>query len=388
MLMTLTPDIVGYNSKDMRRALLVIRWPVGGIRTFARYVYRDFPKERWHLTILAPDLHEMRVLLKDLAHINVEYLPVQPKPKPFEFFVEVARQVLGGSFDLIHSHGFTSGVCTAPFALLSRTPHIMTSHDVINIEQFSGRIGALKKFIMGIALSHIDKIHSVSNDAQANLLEHFPSLSANTDCFVLPNGIEVDRFIDTPPRDLRSEYGIGPDVFLIGFMGRFMAQKGFRFLVDAVESLRNEPSLDKAFLILTFGDDGFIREEIQAICLRGLNQHFRFLPFTPNIAGTIKGLDCVVMPSLWEACGLLAMETLISGTPLIGTDCIGLREVLKATPARIVRKADSSNLAEALLQEIRLPSLNSVESFRETAKQRFDITTTSHSLLSMYESMV
>jgi glycosyltransferase involved in cell wall biosynthesis len=388
MLMTPTPDTDDYNSNGIRRALLVIRWPVGGIRTFSRYVYRDFPKDRWHLTILAPDLHEMRVLLKDLAHINVGYMPVKPKPSPTEFFTEVTRQVFRGNFDLIHSHGFTSGVCTAPVALLSRTPHIMTSHDVINEEQFSGRLGALKKCFMGIALSHIDKIHSVSNDAQANLLEHFPSLSANTDCFVLPNGIEVDRFIDTLPRDLRSEYGIGPDVFLIGFMGRFMAQKGFRFLVDAIESLRNEPFLDKDFLVLTFGDDGFIREEIQAIFLRGLNQHFRFLPFTPNIAGTIKGLDCVVMPSLWEACGLLAMEALTCGTPLIGTDCIGLREVLKATPARIVRKADSSTLAEALLQEIRLPSLNSFLNFRDTAKQRFDIRTTSQSLLSMYESMV
>jgi glycosyltransferase involved in cell wall biosynthesis len=385
--MTPATDTENCISNRIRRALLVIRWPVGGIRTFARYVYRDFPKERWHLTILAPDLHEMRVLLDDLAGINVEYLPIQPQPSPFEFFVEVARQVSSGHYDLIHSHGFTSGVCAAPVAWISRTPHIMTSHDVINATQFMGRLGALKRCLIGIIFNHIDKIHSVSYDAQANLFEYFPSLRTSTACFVLPNGIEVHRFINNPPRDLRSEYGIGSDVFLIGFMGRFMAQKGFRFLVDAIESIRDEPSLAKEVLVLTFGDDGFIREEIQAILLRGLHQHFRFLPFTPNVAGTIKGLDCVVMPSLWEACGLLAMETLTCGTPLIGTDCIGLREVLQSTPARIVRKGDSSALAEALLQEISSPSLTLVQNFRETAKRKYDIKTTRASIIALYDSM-
>ena len=40
-----------------------------------------------------------------------------------------------------------------------------------------------------------------------------------------------------------------------------------------------------------------------------------FLPFVTNIASTLKGLDVVVMPSLWEACPLLAMETLVAGIP-------------------------------------------------------------------------
>jgi glycosyltransferase involved in cell wall biosynthesis len=97
------------------------------------------------------------------------------------------------------------------------------------------------------------------------------------------------------------------------------------------------------------------------------------LDFTPNIAPSLKGLDVVIMPSLWEACGLLAMEAMVAGVPVIGTDCIGLREVLKNTPNNVVPAGNSFALAKAIKHEIRNPSISKAEKFKEVAAKHFDI---------------
>jgi glycosyltransferase involved in cell wall biosynthesis len=371
-----------------KKILLIVRWPVGGIRTFIRYVYRSFDPEKWSLTILAPDIAEMRVLIEDLAGLDVRFIPIEEKPTPTRFYKEVVSALMRERYDLVHSHGFTSGMGAALPAFLRRTPHLMTSHDILNVEQFLGLKGWFKRLGMAWLFSLIDLVHSVSHDAHENLLEFFPSLARkNGKCVVIPNGIEVERFIEAERRDLRGELGLGDNIFLIGFLGRFMSQKGFRYLVDAIGILRANDNLPKKPLVLTFGDGGFIREEKQAIKDRGLEEYFSFMPFTPNVAGNIKGLDVVTMPSIWEACGLLAMETLACGVPLIGSDCIGLREVLKGTPAIVVEKADADSLAQALVQEMGNCSKESFLNFSETALKIFDVRKTSQSLENIYEHM-
>ncbi|NLC30785.1 MAG: glycosyltransferase family 4 protein, partial [Candidatus Moranbacteria bacterium] len=334
------------------RVLLVVRWPVGGIRTFLRYVYRNFDAEKWEIAILAPDLPELRILLDELKELKIRYVSIPAEPTPALFFWKILREPFKGKYALVHSHGFTSGICTALPAVMCRTPHLMTSHDVINFNQFVGWKGHIKKWVMGILFNFINTIHSISHDAQENLLENFPFLSSRKNkLIVIPNGIEVERFSNAEPRDLKGELGVGEDVFLIGFLGRFMAQKGFCYLVDAIDLLQKKENLPKRPLVLTFGEGAFIREEKLAIKKRNLEEYFCFMPFAPDVSGTIKGLDVVAMPSLWEACPLQPMEALICGTPFIGTDCIGLREVLNGTPAFVVPKADPHSLANAIEDE-------------------------------------
>ncbi len=365
------------NSKAARPVwvLLVVRWPGGGIRTFMRYVYSRFPAQIYKFTLIAPDLPETQVLLDDLAGLRLTYCPVSGYPSAFEIAGTVFRLLRTGNFDLVHSHGFTSGTCAALPASLTRVPHLMTSHDVLGKRQFLGRTGLAKRIGMETAFSLIDTIQSVSHDAQANLLEFFPSLRDR--CLVISNGIEVGRFQQAEPRNLHKELQVDEDCFLIGFLGRFMSQKGFVHLVNAVAQLAQSKGLHKKFLVVALGEGGFIREEKAALQERGLENLFRFLPFTPNVAGVIKGLDLVAMPSLWEACGLLAMETLICGTPLIASNCIGLREVVEDTPTVVVQAGDSNALAEGIQSCMLQDQRHRFVEYAPFAAQRYDVTITS-----------
>ncbi|MDD2735985.1 MAG: glycosyltransferase family 4 protein [Desulfuromonadaceae bacterium] len=367
-----------------KRILLVVRWPVGGIRTFMRYVYRRFDPKLYHFTILGPDISELDVLARDLEGLDFEIIKVSERPSSNELTIATAKLLLRGRYDLVHSQGFTSGICAALPAFLFQTPHILTSHDVLSTVQFKGFSGRIKKIGMGFALSLVNTIHSVSHDAQANLLEFFPKFAGITGkCVVIMNGIESERFVHAEPRDLRVEMGVGEGHFLIGFLGRFMAQKGFAYLIDAIEQLHALGNLPKKPLVLTFGDGAFIREEKAAIAARGLDDYFRFLPFTPNVASVIKGLDLVVMPSLWEACPLLPMEVLACGTPLLAFDCIGLREVAVNTPTHLVTTKD----LKAFINEIRLFMENDIRKpftdFVPLAAERYDVASTVTALQSL-----
>jgi glycosyltransferase involved in cell wall biosynthesis len=220
----------------------------------------------------------------------------------------------------------------------------------------------------------VDKIHAVSDDAKDNLLRYVPSLRFFREKVVpILNGVEVGRFLDNDVRDLRNELGLPNSTFLIGFLGRFMSPKGFVYLVEALRILLQEPNMPKQPVVLTFGEGAFIREEKAYVRSKRMEQYIYFMPFTPNVASTLKGLDVIAMPSVWEACGLLAMEAMVSGVPVIGTNCIGLREVLKNTPATSVPVRDSRVLAAALVNEIKNPSKPQAQAFIPEAALRFDI---------------
>lgn len=357
------------------RILLVVKHPVGGIRTFFRYVYANIASSNYHFTLVAPDLPETRVLLNDLRELDIEYVPAFPSASNWQLFRLVTTIIRSQSFGLIHSHGFTSAACTIIGALSKQTPHMITCHDVFTSGQFVGLKGFVKKSALGAILSMIDCIHCVSNDARDNLLAYLPILKLFKHKVVtILHGIEVEPFLTAEPRDLRGEFGLPSDSFLIGFMGRFMAQKGFRYLVDALAQLKRIENLPREPLLLTFSQpDGFIREEQEQVKKKGLADSILFLPFVPNVAPTLKGLDIVAMPSLWEACGLLAMETMVVGVPLVGTDCIGLREVLRNTPTYVVPAKNDLALAEALLLEMRNPTTARAREFAAEAASRFQV---------------
>lgn len=357
------------------RVLLVVRHPVGGIRTFFKYFYRNFDINKYCFTLVAPELPETKLLLEDLSDLQLTYLPISYKIDNKKFLIMVTKIILSNRFDLIHSHGFSAGISSVLGSLLRWKPHILTCHDTFNEKQFIGIRGFVKKMLLGLVLSLIDCMHFVSYDARNNMLEYLKILKVKKNSLaVIPSGIETKHFLIAKKRDIRKEIKVSEDDFLIGFLGRFMSPKGFIYLVDAIEHIIKIKIIQKRPIVLCFSqEDGFIREEKENIKNRGLTESILFLPFVADVASTLKGLDLVVMPSLSEACGLLAMETMVAGVPLIGTNCVGLREVLEGTPATIVPVKDSLTLSIALLEEMKNPSIIKAKEFAITAAARFEV---------------
>ena len=372
------------------KILLNVRWPVGGIRTYLRYVYRLFPSENYSFTLLVPPNDNLDTIQKDFGSRLSNIVTCEPKAR--QMFVAITRLLRAEKYNLFHSHGLSSALFAALPLRLSSTPHIVTLHDVFLKHLFYGVKGRVKHFVIKSALHFADVVHLLGNDPKENMEEFFPTVARQmSKLTVIKSGIEIDRFSGQKEKtvacSIRAENSIPTDKRILGFFGRFMAQKGFGTLVDAIQILEQKPSQFTVPTVIAFGEGGFLDREKRMLQERDLMQHFVFLPFLPNIADVLVQLDGVVMPSRWETAPILPMEVLVSGMPLIASDCIGLREIVEHTPAFVFNWNDSEKLAEVIQQWSIDSRKDEFVAYAQDAALRFDVRRTATKLRRLYSDL-
>lgn len=368
-----------------KNVLLVVRWPVGGIRTYLKYVLRLMSKSDVNFYLVTVKSESSLILQEDISDYIAGYSEVVDNNFYFLVFREIFRINRNVNLDAIHAHGFTSAVISLLPSVVLRIPLILTSHDVVNSSQFKGWSGLLKKYLLKLTLMRCKEIQSVSNDSKRNLADFFPSLK-DSKLTVIKNGIDTDRFKSAIPASLKQELGLKNGELLVGFFGRFMNQKGFRYLVEAVEILASQKYEHKVHVVC-FGSGAYEREEKEYIKKKNLSSQFDFMPFTPDISPCLKACDLVVMPSLWEACPLQPMEALCAGVPFVGSDCIGLREVVAGTPAFTFKTADSQALADSIKRCVAQGKVPFLE-YSNVACDRFSVSKTADELSLLYRRVL
>src|SRR5262249_14969630 len=157
-------------------------------------------------------------------------------------------------------------------------------------------------------------VQVVTEDALTNLSEFLPGLAKRKDIEIIRNGIDTEQYqkalINAMGQDVskaREALGTTADRTLFGFFGRFMPEKGFPCLIDAVERLARDGEVSRKFKVLTVNSGCFEREYRSRVTEKGLDEYFIFQPKSFRVVELLSILDAVVMPSLWEAAGLLAM---------------------------------------------------------------------------------
>jgi glycosyltransferase involved in cell wall biosynthesis len=367
------------------KVLLVVRWPVGGIRTYLKYVYGHLDPARYEIAIVAARSDETSPLVDDMRQHAPRYRELENSTTSSQWVRVLWSELRSWKPDIVHSHGFTAGLLSLAPARMLGVRHICTVHDVLHERAIGGWGGKARLAAMRLFLPMIDVVQTVGRDATDNLVQYLPRLRRDPGkVATIRNGIRSDQFASIVPRDLRAELGIEPGTFLIGFFGRFMSQKGFRYLVDALEQMVQQPTPGLRPAVIAFGGGGFVREERAALEKRGLLPYFHFLPFVNDVGPSLRGVDVVVVPSLWEACPLLPMEAMAAGAQVIGTNCIGLAEVLEDTPSIVVAAANAGALAEAVRSYAADAARGSrAMAFAAEARQRFDSRDTARSLESL-----
>ena len=370
------------------KILVVVRWPLGGIRTYMRYMFFHFPLN-FSVTVLAASTQEDAALIKDVKKYGAGLLLVQATSTRI-FALETFKELRRNKYDIIFSQGFLSAVAVYMANLFSRIPHILTIHGIVEPQYFIGQFSALKRVILARMLSGVTVLYGVSNDILEHLYEQFPQLKENSPrAIVIPNGIVPDEF-DQPPVDLvnlREKLGIDASAFLFGFFGRFMPQKGFDLLIDAIDVLRQQDVV-RYFAVVAVGSGDYLREYQAAIHEKGLERFFHFLPFQPQVHHLYSQVDAVVIPSRWEACPLLPMEVFCMGAPVIASNCMGLREVVADTPAMIFPSENLSSLVNLMLGIMQDTKAIKYQQFVSVARVRYDVAKSAAELVQFIKNLL
>ncbi len=350
--------------------LIPIRHPVGGIRTYLKYTYGKLDFSKYELTLVFPkdykEEEDTLAISRDLSH-HLPNVVIANGRNVLSSLFKTLFSLLGSKrFDIVHSQGATCGILVSLANLLSRIPHIVTLHETFDEASLGRRLRGPKRELITFLLARADVINVVSEDARNNLQEVFPRLKSKRGKIrVIPHGIDVDYFQEFIPnmRRVKDVPGISQKDFIIGYLGRYMPEKGFCVLIDAVKILTQECST-KSIKVLCLGWGAFIREYQQYIREKGLDDYFVFIDFQNDVRWILRGIHLLVVPSLREAAGLVAMEALVSGTPIVASNCIGLREVLRGTPAKMSIPGDPADLAEKIKEVI--------DNYPHTKREFFD----------------
>ncbi len=166
--------------------------------------------------------------------------------------------------------------------------------------------------------------------------------------WVIPIGIEPKRFEQRPNRDrVRSRYGVTNDQKLVLFVGRLTSQKGCEYMIRALPYVARYHNVR----LLVVGD-GYMRNELENIASSsGESWRISFLGFLKDSDLTELQLcsDVMVIPSVYEPFGVVALEGMAAGVPVVASNIDGLAEIIRHEENGVLAfPRDSSSLAWAV----------------------------------------
>lgn len=168
---------------------------------------------------------------------------------------------------------------------------------------------------------------------------------------MLPGAADLSRFRPAEHRnDVRHELKVPPTQTILFTVRNLVPRMGLENLIKAISLLSGEERRD---LLLLIGGEGPLRASLDALIQRlRLAEHVRLLGFVPEeqLSRYYQAADLVVMPTLQlEGFGLVTVEALACGTPVLGTPVGALPEVLsRVDPLLIAEGTDEGALAAAI----------------------------------------
>jgi len=155
--------------------------------------------------------------------------------------------------------------------------------------------------------------------------------------------------------ELRRELRLEPRAMIVTCVARLTKQKGLLDLLRAMSRLR-EAAPRARLLIVGRGEMG--AKLRQVVDLLGLRSAVRFLGFRRDIRRILRGSDLMVLPSHWEGFGLVLLEAMEAGIPILGTRVGAIPEVVvDGETGLLVTPGDPDALATGLVRLLRHPDV-------------------------------
>jgi len=151
---------------------------------------------------------------------------------------------------------------------------------------------------------------------------------------VIPFGIETELFrASSWDRDsARAALSLPPDAWIIGVLGRLDPKKGQDLVIHALKQLHDAGQKDYQVLLMgsttIHEGDAFSKILHDLVLEYGLEQHVHFRPYADDVMVFYKSIDVFAMPSHGETFGMVTVEAMAAGVPVVGTDRDGTRELL------------------------------------------------------------
>lgn len=318
------------------------------------------------------DLHENVRLI----HLRLGEDPYISKAEMYlhlrEFFRELEQFRLAHhlEYDLIHSHYWLSGMLGIWAQETWKRPHVAMFHSLGAVKNHTGIGGPEPEIRIATENAVIKTCHRIFAPTQREKerLINFYGASPGK-IGVVPCGVDLELFCPMDQSTARRHLGFNPDDTLALFVGRFDSMKGLDRLLEAMRYLKHRRHLR----LIIVGGDGLHTPEGQILLglarTLGVEDSIAFmgrieqkdLPVYYNAA------DVMVMPSYYESFGLVSLEALACGIPVVATPVGVMDTIIKeGQNGRLVANGDAKLLAKAIDKVTSLLPALSADAIRQT----------------------
>ena len=242
--------------------------------------------------------------------------------------------------DLVHSHTWYTNLAGHLSGLLHGVPHVISAHSLEPLrpwkaEQLGGGY-ALSSWAEKTAYEAASGIIAVSNGMREDILRSYPAVDPER-VKVVHNGIDLEAWkhpqgedTDAAAAATLKRLGIDPDRPTVVFVGRITRQKGLPHLLRACEQL---PADVQVILCAGAPDTPEIKAEVEGLVARlrekrtGVVWIEEMLP-RPELIAVLAASDVFVCPSVYEPLGIVNLEAMAVGLPVVGSATGGIPDVI------------------------------------------------------------
>ncbi|MBW4581108.1 MAG: glycosyltransferase family 1 protein [Tildeniella nuda ZEHNDER 1965/U140] len=317
----------------------------GGQNVYVRHVGEALSRQGWWVDMFTRHAHpEQPSIVEHNPHCRTIRLAAGPqefipRDEIFEFlpefvqrFLEFQKQ-LDAPYELIHSNYWLSSWVGMELSKKLSIPQAHTYHSLGAVKYKSvSTIPLIAKTRLAVEKACLETVNCVVATSPQER-DHMRSLvSARGNVTIIPCGTRIDHFGTVTQADARQALGIAPDEKVVLYVGRFDPRKGIETLVRAVHACQARAT-EKVQLMIGGGSrpghsDGDERDRIESIvsdlglesitCFAGrLSQD--------DLPTYYAAADVCVVPSHYEPFGLVTIEAMACGTPVVGSDVGGLQ---------------------------------------------------------------
>jgi phosphatidylinositol alpha-mannosyltransferase len=256
----------------------------------------------------------------------------------------VRRWLRDGRFDVVHVHEPASPSVSLLVCMIAKGPIVATFHAATTRSKWLAAVGPMARPWLEKIAGRI----AVSDFARRVQVEHLGG-----DAVIIPNGVHVASFANGPTLPGHTRGVDGPT---IGFLGRYdEPRKGLPVLLEAMRTVvRRHPGAQ--LLIAGRGDPAALRDLIgedlrSSVALLGEVSE-------EDKAAFLRSVDVYCAPNLLgESFGVVLIEALAAGAPIVASDLDSFARVLEGGQAGVlVRRGDSAALARTLCELLADPA--------------------------------
>jgi starch synthase len=239
-----------------------------------------------------------------------------------------------GRVDIVHTHTWYASMAGFLAKKLYNIPFVLTTHSLEPLRAWKAeQLGsgyAMSSWMEKTAILDADAIIAVSNGTKTDILRAYPEVDA-AKVHVIYNGIDLKEYQKTSATDALVKYGVDPAVPYVLFVGRITRQKGVTHLVDAVKHMRKGTQV-----VLCAGAPDTpeiaaeMREKVEAARAAGGNIIWIEKMLTkPEVIELYSNCRVFCCPSVYEPFGIINLEAMACGAPVVASATGGILEVVK-----------------------------------------------------------